>query len=126
MNKLYTFNKWFYIGTIILYISVIGGLLAQILLGFIQVFSALGLLTDWKNLSLQTKKHLFIYGSIIIVYGLLWPFITHENDIYILYMTLIPMMIAGYFVYITYLDHKHQLMNKTRLDRIQPKNNFPF
>ncbi|WP_405205345.1 hypothetical protein [Aquimarina sp. LLG6339-5] len=110
MKTIHSINKWSFIITLILYTTVIGGLLAQMALGVIQVVLGVIILFHWKKLSTKTKRHLLMYWFIVLTYGLLWAtnmFNTWKTssmvmDPYILFICIIPMLIASYSVYITY------------------------
>ena len=109
MKTIHNINKWSFIITLILYLTIYLGLLAQILLGFFQVIIAVIVSCNWKKLNHKNKQHLLIYWSLASSYGLL--LLTSVNTInnfiiLILLFCLIPMSIAAYFVYITYLIKK--------------------
>ncbi|WP_296386269.1 hypothetical protein, partial [Winogradskyella sp.] len=85
------------------YLTIVLGLYSQIVLGVIQVLSALVLFTYWKKFSSKTKEQLYIYWSITIIYGLCWLFDWRNFDssfIIIFGVMVLPMCIAGYFLYI--------------------------
>jgi len=104
MKTTHNINKWSFIVTLLLYITVIGGLLAQIALGSIQIIISIILLLQLKKLNHESRKHISIYWVLVVMYGLTWflfqpPF----NDFFLFtYYIFIPMSIAAYFVYITY------------------------
>ncbi|WP_027392609.1 hypothetical protein [Aquimarina latercula] len=110
MKTIHNINKWSFIITLILYTTIIGGLLAQMALGVIQVVLGVIILFHWKKLNIKIKRHLLIYWFIVLTYGLLWTtdiFNTWRTnsmvmDPYILFICIIPMLIASYSVYITY------------------------
>ncbi|WP_378177963.1 hypothetical protein [Aquimarina sp. SS2-1] len=117
MKTIHNINKWSFIITLLLYATVYFGLLAQILLGFIQVVLAIIVSLNWKNLNRKVKHLLFIYWGLIPTYGALWltnAFNTNNDIILILLFCLIPMSIAAYFVYITYEIKKYQQMTKNK------------
>ncbi len=108
MKIVHNINKWSFIITLLLYITVIGGLLAQIALGCIQVTLGIILLTYWQKLNNKSKIHILIYWGLVLIYGLTWfLFQPSSNDFLLfLYYVFIPMGIAAYFVYITYRTKK--------------------
>ncbi|WP_299442520.1 hypothetical protein [uncultured Aquimarina sp.] len=109
MKTIHNINKWSFIITLFLYLSVIGGLLAQIVLGVVQVILGLNLLFNWKNLSSQSKKHVSVYWMIVLLYGFTWLILdfSFRDSVGFIYFMLIPMSIASYFVYITYQIKKN-------------------
>ena len=103
MKKLYLINKASLIITLVLYLTLYLGLYAQIVLGALQVISALIIFLFWKKFSKKTKKQLYIYWSIVIIYGLFWLIewhITNNAFFIIIGIIVIPMFIAIYFVVI--------------------------
>ncbi|MDY8134486.1 hypothetical protein [Aquimarina sp. 2201CG5-10] len=103
MKTIHNINKWCFIITLVLYVTIYLGLIAQFFLGAIQVILALSILISWEKLQLTHKRHLSIYFGIAILYGLLWATEIINTDFAIVFMTVVPMSIAGYFVYITNL-----------------------
>ncbi|RKN17477.1 hypothetical protein D7035_14985, partial [Aquimarina sp. AD1] len=61
MKTIHNINKWSFIITLILYTTIIGGLLAQMALGVIQVVLGVIILFHWKKLNIKIKRHLLIY-----------------------------------------------------------------
>ena len=101
MKKLYQLNKIVLIITAILYLTIILGLNAQIVLGVIQLLSALSISLIWNKFNFRHKKHLLIYWTIVIIYGIGWYLNIEINDQWwIIVMIIIPMSIATYFVWI--------------------------
>lgn len=103
MKTLYNINKVIFIITLALYVTVIYGAFAQMFLGAIQVISAAILFLSWKNFNSKTKEYLNIYWVIITLYGICWLFKWESfNDTFILVfgVMILPMSIAGYFLYI--------------------------
>ena len=121
---IHNINKWSFILSLVLYLTVLGGLLAQIALGFIQVILALIILSYWKTYNKHTKNLILIYWALVISYGLGYlafyslfqetNFSDYAIFIFIFSVMIIPMSIAGYFVYITYKIKKHH--NEFKLD----------
>nr|WP_321224949.1 hypothetical protein [uncultured Psychroserpens sp.] len=106
MKIIYNINKVIFIITLVLYFTVVGGMLSQVILGALQIISAIILLLSWGKFSKKTKEHLSIYWVIIGVYGICWIFWLHNWDtinefaIVIATVMVIPMVIATYFLYI--------------------------
>ncbi|MEH6536417.1 MAG: hypothetical protein V7719_08505 [Psychroserpens sp.] len=103
MKIIYNINKVAFIITLALYVTVIYGMFSQMILGGIQVISATILFLFWKNFSKKTKEHLSIYWAISSIYGICWLFKWNSfNETFILVfgIMILPMAIAGYFLYI--------------------------
>ena len=56
----------------LLYITIFLGLYSQIVLGALQLISALILFLYWNKFSNKTKKQLTVYWCLSILYGLGW------------------------------------------------------
>lgn len=109
MKTVHLFNKWIYILTLVLYLTIYLGLIAQIILGILQVILAIYLLIrGWKNT--EIKEMLSLYFILISVYFLSsFTLLKYEigNEIMVyLFGMILPMSIASYFVYITSQIHK--------------------
>lgn len=100
MKKLYQFNKICLIITLVLYLTIIFGLYAQIVLGGIQILSALSLLFLWHRFNKSDKKKLLIYWLLVSIYGVGWLLKVDFNNFWWLSIIIIPMSIATYFVFI--------------------------
>lgn len=99
MNKLYQFNKICLIVTGILYLTIVLGLYAQVVLGVIQILSALGLTFFWSKFLSKHKKQFTLYWVSVLAYGLGWHFKIDLNNLWWIGIILIPMSIAFYFVW---------------------------
>ena len=108
MRRLRKINQIVYYSTLILWITIIGGMYAQIILGLVQVISAI-IVTKKTYYNYEfAKKPLRIYWSIIIVITIILnPFFFEYillNDNYTLLKFIavffIPMIIATYFLII--------------------------
>ncbi len=104
MKKIHSINKWSFILTLLLYTTVIGGLLTQILLGCIQFILALTIVSSWKKLDVTSKKLITTYWILFISYWITYKILDLylENTSWFIFFILIPMCIASYFVYATY------------------------
>ncbi|WP_024479258.1 hypothetical protein [Cellulophaga baltica] len=105
MKILHTINRWSFIITVLLYITILGGLIAQFILGIIQVIIAL-YLTYKMNKNGLVHKAIRTYWSYVIPYLLLLVIFSNSNinpnELLIwIYLAVIPMALAAYFVYIT-------------------------
>ena len=107
MNTLFKVNAWMYGITLALYITVIGGLLFQILLGITQVIMAISLFFGWNDYTKKVKLHLSIYSGITFLYLAFFFGISMDHYmgdyVVIPFYMILPMAIGGYFVYITSL-----------------------
>jgi hypothetical protein len=101
MKKLYQLNKIALVITAILYLTIIFGLYAQIVLGGLQLLSALIISFFWGKINTKQKKHLLIYWAIVLIYGIGWYLKIEINNLWwILGIIIIPMSVATYFVWI--------------------------
>lgn len=100
MTNLYKFNKIILIITLILYLTLILGLYAQIVLGAVQLLSAISITFLWERFENRNKKQLMIYWFVVIIYGIGWLIEINLNDFWWLGIIIIPMSIAIYFVWI--------------------------
>ncbi len=108
MKLLYQINKWSFITTLVLYLTIYFGLIAQIFLGIIQVILAILIFFRWHELTPAIKKHLLGYSIATILYGVIFFIIKSYLSTYIglIYFTVLPMSLAGYFLYLTYKAQK--------------------
>lgn len=114
MKLLHNINKWSYGITLLLYITIIYGMIAQIALGGIQVILALILFSRYQRLDEKTKRLLLVYAALTLLYLLvftLWDYLRVPNNdfIEITGITVLPMGLATFFVFIT---HKLRLKEK--------------
>lgn len=101
MKKLYQLNKIALIITAFLYLTIVFGLYAQIVLGGIQLLSALSLSFMWSTFNLKHRKQLIVYWAIVIIYGFGWYLnIELTDQWWIIGIIIIPMTIATYFVWV--------------------------
>ena len=109
MKTIHNINKWSYGITLVLYLTIYLGLIAQIVLGIIQVLLAVYLLIrGWKNNNI--KEMLGLYFVLTLIYFLAsFILLSYEigNEIMVyLFAMIIPMAIASYFLFITSQIHK--------------------
>lgn len=116
MKVLHKINFFALAITLALYLTVFLGMYAQIVLGPLQLLIALIVSFNYyKKLDKTLKNHLLAYWltaavSLIIAY-LSW---THNtaSDYVIITIFVIPMLIACYFVYLTYKITQHLITTK--------------
>lgn len=113
MKTIHNINKWSFIITLLLYLTIYLGLLAQIPLGFIQFVLALSILGHWKKLNLLSKRLISIYWFLFISYWIAFYILNQsfETMYGLIFYAIIPMSIASYFVFATYQIKKsaHEL-----------------
>lgn len=124
MRLLHNINKWSYGITLLLYITIYLGMIAQIALGGIQVILAIILFGRYQRLDGKTKRRLLVYATLTVLYLLafaLWDLlgIPNLNDdfIEITGITVLPMALATFFVFIT---HKLRLKEKRNILKETP------
>ena len=103
MKIIYYLNKFVFIITLVLYLTLVYGLFAQIILGVIQVLSAIILFSYWKKFDRSIKNKVLYYWLAITIYGILWLFnweFLNNWSLIIFVIILFPMAIASYFFYI--------------------------
>lgn len=93
-------NRIMLVLTVVLYLTLIYGMLAQILLGFFQLMVAIVLGMRWFRLTESNKKKLSYYWCSVVLYFLLWftPVFQFTTFSWLV-ISIIPMIIAGYFTY---------------------------
>ncbi|WP_299127261.1 hypothetical protein [uncultured Winogradskyella sp.] len=99
MTKLYQFNKISLIITGVLYLTIVLGLYAQVVLGGIQIISAIGLAFFWNKFNSKHKRQFALYWILVLTYGFGWYLKIDLNDLWWFGIILIPMSIAIYFVW---------------------------
>ena len=101
INTLIVVNRLFVVLTVVLYIIVLYGLMAQFVLGAFQVLTGFGLLFFWKRLTTKHRTLLKYYWlSIGIYFGLLYSGVFSLIDKPWLDILVIPGMITFYFTYV--------------------------
>ena len=114
MKTLHYINCFFYLLTLMPYLTVIYafiGMYAQFILGIAQILLAILVLFHKKKLNRIIKKHISNYWiatltNLLVILILFKTNFTNNETITILFLFIIPMLIASYFVYITYLIQK--------------------
>ena len=101
MKNIYTINKFVIVANLLLYITIYGGLLFQIVTGTIQVISFLIYLFLWKKIDRSLLKHFISYGiCMLIVLSLFFTSMSFNHP-----MTIIAIfasaLLAVYFVFLS-------------------------
>ncbi len=102
MKYIHTINKVSLIITLICYLGLYLGAIVQIGLGFIQVLLALILLVKWQRLVEKTKVLVASYWFLVLTYGGVYLFFEDKLNLGLVYWIFIPLVIAGYFVFVTH------------------------
>jgi len=107
MRTIHNINKWSFIITLVLYIGVFTGAMAQIVLGFIQIVFALSLFLRWQEINTNSKQLIIIYWFLVITFGLIHLIFRHDLRVSTFFYLIVPMCIAAYFVFVTYKFQKN-------------------
>ena len=100
MKLLFKINLWGIIITALLYLTLFGGVLSQIIMGFIQLTCFIIILISKPLLTKTQRIHLWVYGvitGIIIVGAILFT----DPMLLVLWLGSIPLLF--YFLYILHL-----------------------
>lgn len=103
MKLIFNINKWWIITTIVLYVTIVGGIIFQILLGGIQLISCCIYIANWSKIKPTLKPFLYVYIVIALVL-VAYLFSGFNDSIFIVWE--ISGGVAFYFLYITYQQHK--------------------
>ncbi len=106
MKNLYRYNVTGIIITLLLYITLWGGILAQVLLGGFQLICFMVICVYFSKLTNTLKNHVTVYGLVtflLIVITVKFP------DIFFRVFWPFSGVLAFYFLYITYQLKKLQL-----------------
>lgn len=113
----YTFNVvlWSYIVTLLLYITVLLGMIAQLFLGIIHLMVAAYLYLNYQRLETPDRQRLNFYMALVVFYflglGLNESWEMDQNDaVLVTYLFIIPMLIGAYFVWVV-----HKIRNNERV-----------
>lgn len=121
-------NKWSFSITVILYLTVFLGMIAQLVLGCIQIILAIIISSRWTELSTEGQQHLKNYWICIGIYSTVSPlalaYANLEKELVIALLFLTPMIIAGYFLHITYEIKESNIENP--LEMQENLNNKPI
>jgi hypothetical protein len=116
MKNLHLINKIATIITLLLYLTISGGMLAQLILGPAQLIMAFIIMVRFYRTISHSLKWLLIIYWLLAISDLICLVLILQNPVYsdILYMGLtnviafpVAMCIAAYFVYVTYKIKKH-------------------
>ncbi len=115
-ENIHNINLIVYAITLTLYITIIYGMLSQMVLGAVQVILAFVLLGNWKKLFAKSQTLISIYFLIVLIYG--FTFMLSYGYFKYDYMSMIsifiiPMAIATYFVYVTHQIKQIQNSDKS-------------
>lgn len=91
----------------------LGGLIAQFFLGVFQLVVALCFFIKWKKYHRYVRKNLTIYWILVILYGIgsflyFYRLINISSDLEMIAIHLIPLCMATYLVFVTYLYNKYR------------------
>ena len=94
-------NRVLMLITVMLYITVVFGLIFQVVLGGFQIIAAIILLILWYDLEKRERVRLLYYWLMVLTYGICiymkwFDFIGHK----IFQMAIFPIAIAGFFTFI--------------------------
>lgn len=109
MENLYNINKWLIIITLLLYFTFWGGIMAQIVLGAIQIIMSISIMIHFTK-QLKIVKTLFIIYvittvSIILLLRIIFNKGNGGLELAFLWI-LLTMLLAIFHLYITYKIHK--------------------
>src|SRR5688572_3554825 len=108
MKMIFYFMAFTYALNVALYVDFMTGISAQFFLGAIHVFTALLMLIQYQRLTKRLRAHILIYTSLVILYFIVFFGLKDSTNQWAVffelpYATVVPMLIGGYFVVITYL-----------------------
>lgn len=105
MKYFYDINKLLILITLFLYLTFWGGILAQIVLGIIQILMSITLIVHFKTLSKRVKKLFKAYVvttvSVLLLFLIIGHFVTGGFQVIFLWL-LVSMSLALFHLYITY------------------------
>ena len=94
-------NRAFFALTLCLYVTILLGLYAQVVLGAYQLLVGLILLFFLKKLSIKPKNGILIYWFVVSIYFVITYTLNKvAKDFPVINFMIIPMLIASYFTYI--------------------------
>ena len=120
---LFVINALAFIITLGFYVIIgeYSGLYAQIFLGSIQLGIGLGFFIRWKKRGAAVKRNVWIYWSIVLLYGVLFQMNIDDlqnNNGELIFLEIIPMSIAMYSVFVTYFNIKDTGVSITRIRHV--------
>lgn len=112
MYIIHIINKIATGATLLLYLTLIGGMYAQIVLGPLQlILAAIVTLLYYKKLDTIRKGLLLRYwmaaAIALALFGMSWMYRDSMDLIIIVPVFIIPMIVACYFVYVTSMFNKY-------------------
>ena len=105
MKSLYDINRWLIIITALLYFTFWGGIIAQMVLGAVQIIMSISIIIHFSEQSTLVKRLFIAYILATISIILLFRIIAHNGDggIELIFLWLfITMALALFHLYITY------------------------
>ncbi len=107
MKTIHQVNFGFFIFTLVLYLTIYLGLLAQVVLGVLQLSIGLYLISyKYREIPSEHQVQLKIYWVITTVYLVSLFFLNvfnfQSNTFWVLYLMIAPMAIATYFTTVLY------------------------
>ncbi|MFK8046596.1 MAG: hypothetical protein AB8B72_13950 [Crocinitomicaceae bacterium] len=121
MKNLHIINKWSFGITAVLFLLVytfMFGLIAMFFLGIIQLLLALTITINWIHLTDKNKNKILLYWLFCCSWAII-SYLAYDNfNGYTgpLFFTVLPMSIAGFFVYITYKISKQSQQELTNIN----------
>ncbi|WP_225037020.1 hypothetical protein [Winogradskyella sp. SM1960] len=105
MKYLYDINKWLIIITALLYLTFWGGIMAQVILGAIQIIMSISILVHFSEQPKLVKRLFVIYIlatiSIVFLFIIMTQNLNGGFELVFLWL-IITMMLAIFHMYITY------------------------
>ncbi|WP_129749269.1 hypothetical protein [Flavobacterium beibuense] len=106
MRYLHILNRFCFFATLLLYTTIFFGMYAQMVLGPLQLLIAISITYLYFKKIPQNLKNLILYYWLFAITALILAFLGWNDAIpdhlIILTVFVIPMMVAAYFVYVTY------------------------
>ena len=103
MKEVHFTNISCFLTTLILHTTFMYGLVLQLLLACLQISYAISIIDIWHILNSKTKFLFLIYWILVVIYIAALVIIDPRIQCWSFYYTYLPMSIAGYFVFVTYM-----------------------